>query len=68
MNFLIPLGSHPAKPSEGFGSDVPKLCIYGDSGEIFSVHFAKRFVYRNPKGGGAKAKERAQSASIVPKP
>jgi len=42
LNFPILLGSHQAEPSEGLGSQVPKLCIYGGSGEIFAAYFPNK--------------------------
>jgi hypothetical protein len=38
---------------------VPKLCICGGSGEIFSLHFAKKISTgnRNPQGDAIEAEE-----------
>jgi hypothetical protein len=44
---------------------VPKLCIYGGSGEIFSALFAKDLEgNRNQQAGVAEAEERAAAARM----
>jgi hypothetical protein len=45
---------------------VPKLCIYGGSGEIFSGAFAEQDLEgnRNPQGGAAEAEERVAAGRM----
>jgi hypothetical protein len=45
---------------------VPKLCIYGGSGEIFSGAFSEQDLEgnRNPQGGAAEAEERAAAGRM----
>jgi hypothetical protein len=45
---------------------VPKLCIYGGSGEIFSGAFYEQDLEgnRNPQGGAAEAEERVAAGRM----
>jgi hypothetical protein len=45
---------------------VPKLCIYGGSGEIFSGAFSEQDLEgnRNPQGGAAEAEERVAAGRM----
>src|SRR5215471_21235349 len=47
-------------------SQVPKLCIYGGSGEIFSRAVCEQDFAgnRNPQGGGAEAEERVAAGRM----
>jgi hypothetical protein len=71
LNFPILLGSHKAKPREWSGSQAPKLCIYGGSGEIFSLYLANKICLDTVTQRAAQPKQKSelpQGAAIAPKP
>ena len=71
LNFPILLGSHLAKPASGPGSQVPKLCIYGGSGEIFSALFANKIWRETVTRRAVQPKQKSElppGAGKAPKP
>jgi len=70
VEFPEPARVTPGEAKRGARLPRPKLCIYGGSGEIFSLHFANKISIgnRNPRAMQSKQKsELPPGAGIAPK-